>query len=637
LAAVGAKKAATVAILQFFPFENPGLFVIMPAMIHEIKLHGTANDKIDYFVTITGADLSSRYCYESLPDGDRFFSGRNEFIISPNGISYAGSGGSLCDYMFGVDLPLKDLLRKDVSNRLVMYGAYYDNDDNITFTNTTTGRASFDHVFLTGNAVSNYFFFIHSSFNKEIKDIQRDILKYVGKQLKRSTTIGASDDTRLCREIFEAFGDPRGLVFLFRLQNRNNEEYYKTFNKFYSEQKMLSPEAVSILDDLAKEFEIIPYQQERIKIDGMYKLPENKKIVDEYKDILISVSEKGEVNPSELAKLSRLRTLSLRLNIPHMLFDTLDELLLKDMHIVEVEEPEYVKDTRAIFEGLFFRTDNIRGHLSQEDLVKLLKGKQKSTAVRDQAFEGLLLDTVRACDEHARDSNDMSALEAMSSILTYFDRYDSTASTINNLAFMENSSLSEDNIRSLSGNKEVFDQIGLHLFREIFIEPLRENPYMTRYGRKKVDTLFQGLQQIKAGDTTYRELSAAITGINDDDKLYIAIHRYIKERFKSIYAELNSSEDMEIFIQDLNREIQSKSIVQGPVPHSVFEEIILDIRKESFYLNNLLPHIIVSRDSRVREDFLLNSGLDRFYIEGLENDYFVLNKIEKYILEEIRR
>ncbi|MCK9417797.1 MAG: TIGR04442 family protein [Nitrospirae bacterium] len=606
-------------------------------MIQEIKLHGKANDKIDYFVTITGADLSSRYCYESLPEGDRFFSGRNEFIISPDGISHTGTGGSLCEYMFGVDLPLKDLLRKDVSNRLVMYGAFYDNTDNITFTNTTAGKESFDHVFLTGNAVSNYFFFVHSSFQKEIRDIQRDILKYMGKQLKRSTTVGLSDDTRLCRELFEAFGDAKGLVFLFRMQNRHNGEYFNTFNKFYAEQKMLSPEALTLLNDLANQYKIIPYQQERIKIDGMYKLPENKKIVDEYKDILITVSEKGQVNPSELAKLSRLRTLSLRLNIPHTLFDTLDELLLKDMQIVEVEEPDYVKDTRAIFEGLFFRTDKIRGHLSQEDLIKLLIAKQKSTAVRDQAFEGLLLDTVRVCDEHARDTNDMFALESMSSILTYFDRYDSAASTINNLAFMENSTLSEDNIRSLFGNKEVFDQISPDLFREIFIDPLRENRYLTRYGRKKVDMLFQGLLQIKTGDTTYRERAASITMINDEDKLYTAIHRYIKDRFKSIYAELNSREDQEIFIQDLNREIQSRQIVQGPVPHTIFEEIILDIRKESFYLNNLLPHIIVSRDSRVREDFLLNSGLDRFYIEELENDYFEMNKIDKNILEEIRK
>ncbi len=606
-------------------------------MIHEIKLNGKANEKLDYYVTITGADLSGRYFYECLPDSDRFFSGGNEFVIQHDGVRYMGTGGSLCEYMFGVDLPLKDLLRKDVSNRLVMYGAFYDKTDNITFTNNTTGKESFDQVFLSGNAVSNYYFFVHSTQKSEIKDLQREILKTIGKQVKRSDTVGAVDDSRLCREIFDAMGDPKALVFLFRLVNRHNEEYFQTFNKLYAEQKAISAEGNAVMETVAKKYNIIPYQQERIKIDGMYKLPENKKIVDEYKDILIAVSDKGEVNPSELAKLSRLRTLSLRLNIPHTLFDTLDELLLKDMNIVEVEEPDYIRDTRAIFEGLFFRADKIRGHISSEDLTKLLKAKQKSTTHRDPAFESLLLDTVRACDEHARDTNDMTVLEAMSHILTYFDRYDSVATTINNLAFMENSILSEDQIRSLSGNKEIFDKIHQDLFRELFMDYLRDNRYLTRYGRKKVDTLHRGLLQIKSGDMTYRELSAILMTINEDDRLYTAIHRYIKDRFKSIYAELNSKEDQEIFIQDLNREIQSKGIVEGPIPHGVFEEIILDIRKESFYLNNLLPHIIVSRDNRVREDFLLNSGLDRFYVEELERDYFDMNRIEMNILEEIRK
>jgi len=606
-------------------------------MIHEIKLHGKANEKVDYYVTITGADLSSRYFYECLPEGDRFFSGGNEFVIQQDGVRYMGTGGSLCEYMFGVDLPLKDLLRKDVSNRLVMYGAFYDTADTITFTNNTTSKETFDEAFLSGNAVSNYYFFIHSPQRAEVKEQQRDILKFIGKQIKRSETVGQGDDTRLCREIFDSLGDPKALIFLFRIVNRHNEEYYRTFNRLYAEQKSAAAEKTKTLETLARKYNIIPYQQERIKIDGMYKLPENKKVVDEYKDILIAVSEKGDVNPSEIAKLSRLRTLSLRLNIPHTLFDTLDELLLKDMHIVEVEEPDYIRDTRAIFEGLFFRTDKIRGHVSAEDLMKLLKAKEKSMLHRDPAFESLLLDTVRACDEHARDTNDMTVLEAMSHILTYFDRYDSAATTINNLAFMENSTLSEDHIRSLSGNKEIFDQISPDLFRELFIEHLRDNRYLTRYGRKKVDTLNRGLLEIKSGDTTYRDLSSTLSSINDEDKLYTAIHRYIKDRFKSIYAELNSKEDQEIFIQDLNREIQAKGIVQGPVPHGVFEDIILDIRKESFYLNNLLPHIIVSRDSRVREDFLLNSGLDRFYVEELERDYFDMNRIEKNILEEIRK
>lgn len=606
-------------------------------MIREIKLQGNANENVDYHVTIAGVDLSNRYFHEFLPDGDRFFSGGNEFVITRTGVRSMGTGGSLCEYMFGVDLPLKDLLRKDVSNRLVMNGAVYDNADNITFTSNTTGEESFDQAFLSGNAVSNYYFFAHTNRKGELKELQRYILKDIGKQIKRTGAVGRSNDTSLCREIFELLGDNKALIFLFRLVNKHNEEYFSTFRDLYSKHKSLSPAATVELDQLAQSYNIIPYQQERIKIDSMYKLPENKKVVDEYKDILIAVSDKGEVNPSDLAKLSRLRTLSLRLNIPYTLFDTLDDLLLKDMHIVEVEEPDYIRDTRAICEGFFLETDKLRGHVSTEDLVKLLKAKQKSTLHRDMTFESLLLDTVRSCDEHARDTNDMSALESMSSVLTYFDRYDSTSSLINNLAFMENASISEDSIRSIFGNIEVFDLIKEGLFRDLFIDSIRENRYLTRYGRKKVDTLHTGLVQIKTGDTTYRDLSNALTELSEQEKLYTIIHRYVKDRFRSIYSELNSKEDQEIFIQDLTREIQSKGIIDGPVPHSVFEEIILDIRKESFYLNNLLPHIIVSRDSKVREDFLINSGLDRFYVEELEKDYFDMNQIEKNILEELRK
>ena len=606
-------------------------------MIREIKLQGKANDTIDYFVTITGADLSNRYYYESTTDGDRFFSGRNEIIITTTGVRYMGTGGHVCQYMFGVDLPLKDLLRKDVANRLVMFGAYENKADSIEFTNATGGEESFSRMFLIGNAVSNYYFFIDTFQRSEVRDIQREVLRKIGKQVKRSEAVGTTDDSRFCREIFESLDDPKAFVYLFRLVNLQTQEYYTTFHRMYAEHRQLPHQDVAILNALADLHQLPAYQQERIKIDGMYKLPENKRVVDEYKDILIAVSETGEVNASELAKISRLRTLSLRHNIPNNLFDTLDELLLKDMKIIEVEEPDYMRETRAILEGFFLKTGTLQGQVAPEDLAKLLRAKQRSLTNRDPAFESLLLDTVRACDEHARDTNDTSVMERMSYVLTYFDRYDSAAAVINSLAFMDRAYLNEDSIRSLSGNLDVFETVRPRLFHDLFFTDIRENHYLTRYGRKKVETLEQGLQKIRSGDTTYRDLAQALGAINVEERLYASIHRYIKDRFRSIYAELNSKEDQEIFIQDLNREIQAKGLVRGPVPHHIYEDIILDIRKESFYLNNLLPHIVVSRDSRVREDFLANSGLDRFYVEELERDYFELNAIDQNILEELRK
>jgi uncharacterized protein (TIGR04442 family) len=48
-----------------------------------------------------------------------------------------------------------------------------------------------------------------------------------------------------------------------------------------------------------------------------------------------------------------LKTLGIRNNIPSVLFETLDDLLLKGRKIQEIEEPDYLKETRAILQSLF--------------------------------------------------------------------------------------------------------------------------------------------------------------------------------------------------------------------------------------------------------------------------------------------
>ena len=60
------------------------------------------------------------------------------------------------------------------------------------------------------------------------------------------------------------------------------------------------------------------------------------------------------------------------------------------------------------------------------------------------------------------------------------------------------------------------------------------------------------------------------------------------------------------------------------------------MRKESFYINHLLPIIIEKKDIILREDFLKNSGLDRFYIETIEKEYFEDKGFDTSILDQIR-
>jgi uncharacterized protein (TIGR04442 family) len=93
----------------------------------------------------------------------------------------------------------------------------------------------------------------------------------------------------------------------------------------------------------------------------------------------------------------------------------------------------------------------------------------------------------------------------------------------------------------------------------------------------------------------------------------------------NFYLELNTTEGRETF----RREIKSE-IAHDPELHELhefiteglLEEVITKIRLEAFYINQLLPRIIEEQDRRLRNDFLSNSGLDRFQVEELESEYF---------------
>ena len=71
--------------------------------------------------------------------------------------------------MFGVEKPLKDMVKGEVSNRLIMFGAFLDTAEKIVFTDDIEGDESFYRLFLQGNAVKNYYFFISSDYRANIK------------------------------------------------------------------------------------------------------------------------------------------------------------------------------------------------------------------------------------------------------------------------------------------------------------------------------------------------------------------------------------------------------------------------------------------------------------------------------------
>ncbi len=610
-------------------------------MFNDVRLHGQANDAIEFYAIAAGADAYSRYFYNTDPaDGSlRFFSPGNEFVVGPGGIGHRGNGGSFCEYMFGVDQPTSDLAKQEVANRLIVYGSHYDQFSGaLTFSDRTDGYQSYEKIFFDGNAVCNYFFALAGAESgAPLREQQQRVVKLLGKTLKRSAAVGAEDDNRIIEEMLTLAGDPHAHLLLFKLINVRHRQYRDTFRALYFQNKKISDGDFCMLAAIAERHGIDRYQQERIRIDVMYKHADNRRIVDEYKNILIACNRKGEIDKLENARLTRLKTLSVRNKIPGALFYTLDEMLKKDKKLVDLEESGYISETRQILEGMFLTERHIESVIDAEDMLKLLFAKKQAAENRDHAFEEMLLEASKVCDEKIRDGADISILEGYSYIVTYFDRYDATSSTVNQLAFMENVKISEEMIRSLLGNKRAFDQLAPGLFARLFLAGVFEDKYLGSYGRKKIGCLAAGLGLIEENRHTIAALLEQLLRIDADERLHLVLLAHMKDRIRNFYSKYSTKADQEALREELTDELRHKKIIEGEIPAHLFQGAILTIKTEAVYIHNLLPRIVAEKSGSLREDFLENSGLDRFYVEELEREFFELNGLDLEELYQIRK
>ncbi|AMV71023.1 hypothetical protein DBW_0632 [Desulfuromonas sp. DDH964] len=604
-------------------------------MHQEIRLHGHVNETIEYFATAAARDAYRCYFYEVDGARLRFFSPGNEFVLDSEGVSHRGNGGSFCEYMFGVDQPLADLAKGDVRNRLVLYGASYQENGSLCFTSRTEGGQSYERIFFEGNAVCNYFFFLTGSISGSLREQQEGILRLLGKLLKRSQAVGEGDDSGLGDELFGLLGHKSSL-YLVKLIHKKHKAYREAFETLYLTYKAIPDEEFARLQQLAENLGIDKYQQERIRIDVMYKHPENRRIVDEYKNILIECNRRGSINRLENARLTRLKTLSVRNKIPAALFYTLDEMLKHD-NLIDLEEQNYIAETRQILFGLFFQERHIDASIDDEDMVKLLQAKRQASENRDHSFEHILLETGKSCDEKIRDGADIQLLENFSYIITYFDRYDNAAAVINQLAFMENVRLSEEVVRSLLGNRKAFNAIASGLFSELFFSSIYANKYLGRFGAKKIRCLQKGLEEIEDGRLTVQGLLQRIGEIGVQEGTYNIILSHVKERIRNFYSRYNTRAEQDALRLEVAEELRNKGLHSGEIPDGLFRDVVVNIKKEAIYIHNLLPRIVAEKDTALREDFLDNGGLDRFYVEELEREYFELNDLDMEELYQIRK
>ena len=607
-------------------------------MTGDIRLHGSAGDRVEYFITIAGSDNFQRhFCSIEQQEGQlRLFSPHSEFVITDDRIQFQGNGGGFCEYMFGVARPAGDAFKPEIINRLIMFGGTADEQGQVHFGSRADGEEPFERLFVEGNAVCNGFFFVHSGrMQRSLATQQGELLRRLGKALKRSPDIGGLHDDLLARSLYPLLGDPEARLFVVMLVNRRNRAYYELFQQLYFENKSIADADFERLVSLAGELGIDPAQQERMRIDVMYRHPANRRIVDEYRSILLSCRQRGQITPLDNARLTRLRTLGFRSKIPDALFSTLDDLLTREKLRVSRREQDYIAATRQIIEGVFLTSHQIDNPIDRDDVLTLLHGRKRAIENRDPSFDEIMIEAGRQCDEQLRDGADAALHTGLATAITWSGRFDRATSIISRLAFMESIRQARETLHELHDLIVAFNGLKEGCFEELFIGDLLHNPYLGRFGRRKVQLLTQAVQAGGIADTG--SLLRQLRRIGIEERNFSLLRDHIRDRIRNFYSRYVTQADQEALRKEVTVELAALTPHPAHITTSLFNEVIVAIRKEAVYLQSLLPAIIEQRDTALREDFLENSGLDRFYVEELEREYFEKNGLELAGLYQIRK
>lgn len=575
-------------------------------MLKKIILHGAIDERVYYVFFAYGQDVHDRafYAYSKEDGIERFFSKGYGFSLNSKRLTYKGFGGSFCKYMFGVDRPFKDLIKLEVKNRLVMFGATQKSNDVIEFTDNIAGSESYLNIFNEGNAVTNYYFIVlGDDEEKNLGKRQEEILKKTGRILKRTPLVEEERDEELLEVIFKSLGNKNNLVMMLKLYDGLVKELWHLMLK-----NDLSDYEQKRLKEL--ETKVDTYQLERIKVESTYLKEENQNLVKEYVSVLIA-RFKGET--FEDAKLQKLRLVLIRNGIPASILDNLER------SFAITEKMESKEDVQTILNNFMEKED-----ITKEDLIKIIFAKKDSLKARDMSFEQYFLDVGRIIDEKVSKDGDVKLLEGFNTIITYFDRFDATHQLITKIAFVPEFSVTETHLRSLTNNYNIFEALKKRLFYELFFEDIYNDPYLTTFGRKRINFLENQIPLISMDESMLVPSYYALKGFMTDEVIFYKVIKIIKEEYWEVFSLWGEKDmEMEYYISKVEEKLKEDIGGEVYISKQLWQDIFWHIKKEVFFITQILPRLSDDKEQKLKEDFIANSGMDRFYIEELEKAYLL--------------
>lgn len=599
-------------------------------MIQDIRIHGFVPEtaqRYEYFTTVIGPGINMRFFYEQGNDmrgpHDRFFLGGNELSLTRERIYHRGNGGTFCEYMLGMEQSFKDLLKPDIRNRLAMYGARYDDEgERIIFNNETTGTETYRRIFEEGHAFTNFYFFIAGDIQGDLRTVQETILRFTGKTLKRTELSSDLDGTSLATRLFHEINIPRWTLFIVKLVDRFAQDYYQNFIGYYRSGRAIDVSEKENLLLLADRYHFSRSERERLELDVIQKQPENRQLIENYREALVSLHSSLSDERTVQFKRNRLRTLGARRHLPPLLFDKLDRMLKprqKEGHL-----PSFLLILRKSMMELLEEKRAAQG-LTEDDIVNLLSARLEALVEHQGKFEDTISDIGRG--------RTGVAAELYSVIIAHFERFEDAYEIVHNLAFVDDYELQEDQISFLTQAQDITDNIKNGLFEELIFQTIERQQYLNLYGRERIRRLREGIRGLLVGEQVIKDIIAGINQINKELRLRRTVDTALRERVRDIYKEPLTKQEQEFLRSEISHKLIQQNLIKEEVPIELFAAALFAIREEFLYINEMLPQIVANRDRQLREDFLENSELDRFRTEELEHQYFRTHQVNPEIME----
>ncbi|MEW6733488.1 MAG: TIGR04442 family protein, partial [Acidobacteriota bacterium] len=542
-------------------------------MIKDIRLHGFVTDtseRYEYFTTVIGPALNVRFFYEQDEDvqgtRDRFFLSGNEISLYQHHLYHRGNGGTFCNYMIGMEQPVKDVLKPEVQNRLVMYGAHYgEAGERIIFTNDTSGSESYERVFSEGHAFANYYFFIAGDIQGDLKVIQETVLRLTGKFLKRSQLDTDQDSNIVAAQLYREIGIPRWTLFVVKLIDRYALDYYTKFAEIYRAGHWRNAAEREGLVTLAMQYGFEPTVRERLELDVIYKHPENRQLIESYRDILTARYLGRQEERVTQFKRKRLRTLGARRHLPPLLFDKLDRLLRPRQ--TEMESPACLVEARRRFNELFM--DRQAGpRFTEQDLWQLLQARLEALQQHYNGFEELMTELEQSC--LLRQDSDPTALELFRTVAGHLDRFEASYEIVSSVAFIDDYELREEQLYLLVRAKDVIDTIQMGLFDQLIFQTVGRHHYLNLYGRKRLHRLKEGVEAIVALAQQPATVIGSIAEVNYQLRLRRAVEVQLRDRVRDVYKEPIGKQEQEFLRIEISRKLIQEGIVSDLIPADLF-------------------------------------------------------------------